>query len=734
MTASIDNLVVLFAATSGASGELLGSDEKEIIQLVWQVVDLANKKTGQLNEVFVRPKHLELTDECKAESGITEETITAAEPLENALNQFSQRLSIEANGAPVCLCTDGQLHIRQVIHPEASSKNIMLPESFYSFFDLRKEFKKNVPSSANLKDLDIQVMADYLNVTTDSSANTPAAVKVQTIASIVLELISDPHCHSFSQPERVNEKFETGTCSKMERVDDDTVIRARGLPWQSSDQDIARFFRGLNIAKGGAALCLNAQGRRNGEALVRFVSEEHRDLALQRHKHHMGARYIEVYKATGEDFLKIAGGTSNEVAHFLSKENQVIVRMRGLPFTATADDVLVFFSPSCPITGGKDGILFVKYPDGRPTGDAFVLFSCEEYAQNALKKHKEILGKRYIELFKSTAAEVQQVLNRYTSAPLIPIAPAPIIPVLPQPPFVPPTAVRDCVRLRGLPYIATIEDILEFLGDFTADIRPHGVHMVLNQQGRPSGDSFIQMKSAERAFMTAQKCHKRTMKDRYVEVFQCSAEEMNIVLMGGTLNRNGLSPPPCKLRRLSPPSYTFPPPTAVMPADASALYQPQVILNPRPLQPPAFYPASAQVFMNYAAYYPSPPGSPTSLNYFHSPSNAPALGAQPGALVRMHGLTYNNGVKEILNIFQGYQYASEDGLVHSHDQARTLLAHPKERLKSPPESMALVNSLCGQPSSSEALMTLPALLSAKQPLPDRGPGALGGPFLDLQLL
>lgn len=41
-------------------------------------------------------------------------------------------------------------------------------------------------------------------------------------------------------------------------------------------------------------MCLNAQGRRNGEALVRFVSEEHRDLALQRHKHHMGNRYIEV--------------------------------------------------------------------------------------------------------------------------------------------------------------------------------------------------------------------------------------------------------------------------------------------------------------------------------------------------------------------------------------------------------------------------------------------------------
>lgn len=100
---------------------------------------------------------------------------------------------------------------------------------------------------------------------------------------------------------------------------------------------------------------------------------------------------------------------------FLSREDQIIVRMRGLPFTATHEQVLAFFSPedglkeTCPVSGGRDGILFVHYPDRRPTGDAFVLFACEEHAQCALRKHKEILGRRYIELFKSTAAEVQQV-------------------------------------------------------------------------------------------------------------------------------------------------------------------------------------------------------------------------------------------------------------------------------------------------------------------------------------
>lgn len=106
-----------------------------------------------------------------------------------------------------------------------------------------------------------------------------------------------------------------------------------------------------------------------------------------------------------------AAGTSNEVTQFLSKENQVIIRMRGLPFTATPQEVLSFLGSESPVTDGAEGLLFVKYPDGRPTGDAFVLFSCEEYAQNALKKHKQILGKRYIELFRSTAAEVQQVRN-----------------------------------------------------------------------------------------------------------------------------------------------------------------------------------------------------------------------------------------------------------------------------------------------------------------------------------
>uniref|UniRef100_A0A8C9T0P6 Epithelial splicing regulatory protein 2 n=1 Tax=Scleropages formosus TaxID=113540 RepID=A0A8C9T0P6_SCLFO len=673
MASHSDTLVVFFGATAGANGGKLGSDEREIILLVWQIVDLHEKKVGKLHRRLVKPDLLEVTEECKEETGLAVDELCNAEPLDRVLHQFQQCVASELKSmgrSSYTLCVTGPLLIRQALHPEASKKNLVLPDSFYSFVDLRVEFNRCCPNAGPVKEAvewrPTRVLLRGVSLRNDSSSET------------ALRCAAD---HKFTSLETVKHKFESGACSKTEPVDSETVIRARGLPWQSSDQDIARFFKGLNIAKGGVALCLNAQGRRNGEALVRFVNSEHRDLALERHKHHMGSRYIEVYKATGEEFLKIAGGTSNEVAQFLSKENQVIIRMRGLPFTATPEDVLGFLGPESPVTDGSEGLLFVKYPDGRPTGDAFVLFSCEEYALHALKKHKQILGKRYIELFRSTAAEVQQVLNRYVSTPLISTLPPP-----------PAMVTRDCIRLRGLPYTAAIEDILEFMGEHTVDIKPHGVHMVLNQQGRPSGDAFIQMKSADRAFMMAQKCHKKMMKDRYVEVFQCSAEEMSFVLMGGTLNRSGLSPPPCKLPCLSPPTYAaFPSPAAVLPGDA-ALYQPPLLATPRPAQPLAhstaptlaYYPPQAhgQLYMNYTAYYPSfqgaemiaaahlemaliPPVSPSTVGYFAAPPGAVAAAVaaqpaapilpQPGALVRMQGLPYNTGVKEILSFFQGYQ-------------------------------------------------------------------------------
>lgn len=140
---------------------------------------------------------------------------------------------------------------------------------------------------------------------------------------------------------------------------------------------------------------------------------------------------------------------------------------------------------SCTVLDGAEGVLFVRKPDGRATGDAFVLFAEESDAPKALAKHRECIGSRYIELFRSTTAEVQQVLNRsmdpktYDPTPLI--AQLPQVPLLPQHIITSGTR-KDCIRLRGLPYEAQVEHILDFLGDYAKNIIFQGVHMVYNAQ------------------------------------------------------------------------------------------------------------------------------------------------------------------------------------------------------------------------------------------------------------
>ena len=67
-------------------------------------------------------------------------------------------------------------------------------------------------------------------------------------------------------------------------------------------------------------------------------------------------------------------------------------------------------------------------------------------------------------------------------APLLPcIPPVPPMAVIPQQLITAGTR-KDCIRLRGLPYEAQVEHILEFLGDHAKNIVYQGVHMVFNAQ------------------------------------------------------------------------------------------------------------------------------------------------------------------------------------------------------------------------------------------------------------
>ncbi|BFZ19205.1 hypothetical protein BsWGS_22244 [Bradybaena similaris] len=562
------------------------------------------------------------------------------------------------------------------------------------------------------------------------------------MSKILSRLLNDGH--TLGDPEVINENLEGGICSKNEYVSDGLVVRARGLPWQSSDQDIARFFKGLNIAKGGVALCLSPQGRRNGEALIRFESEEHRDLALKRHKHHIGQRYIEVYKASGKDFINVAGGNNSEAQAFLSRGGQTIIRMRGLPFTSTTQQVLEFFTRepnASEVLDGEEGILFVHYPDGRSTGDAFVLFSTEEESAKALKKHREMMGSRYIELFKSTTAEVQQVLNR-SMDPRNPEQPEQLTSVIAQlpVPIIPQSLItsgtrRDCIRLRNLPSAAQVTDILTFLGEFSQFIVYQGVHMVYTATGEASGEAFIQLDSEDAATLTAFNRHRRPMafanKKRIIDVIQCSGEDMSFVLTNGmptlsiplpsALSAPALPPPsPITLQRqiFSPeyflestvPQQSFMTSTSLATAGTfpyMSLTQPVPTAFPPAITPlpqrPTYYPSILY-------WYPAPPVSApmpqTPAISYYTPTPNTATGPYTGpCMIIMRGLPIHVTVQDIVNYFQGFPEVG-------------------------PECVTIQTNLEGKPNG-DALITFSSRLEAERAIVERSRRHLGNRFIEL---
>eukprot|EP01126_Amoeba_proteus_P015141 TRINITY_DN16733_c0_g3_i3.p1 TRINITY_DN16733_c0_g3~~TRINITY_DN16733_c0_g3_i3.p1 ORF type:complete len:168 (+),score=22.20 TRINITY_DN16733_c0_g3_i3:1274-1777(+) len=86
----------------------------------------------------------------------------------------------------------------------------------------------------------------------------------------------------------------------------------------------------------------------------------------------------------------------------------LIIKIRGLPWTATKQQIIQFFSD----------VLFLSYPaihitkdsSGRDSGEAYVELKHRDEVLLALKKHKNYLGSRWIEIFPSSLDEMSRSL------------------------------------------------------------------------------------------------------------------------------------------------------------------------------------------------------------------------------------------------------------------------------------------------------------------------------------
>ena len=137
---------------------------------------------------------------------------------------------------------------------------------------------------------------------------------------------------------------------------------------------------------------------------------------------YVGRRYIESVTASAVTFVTLSAlccrifealetDIASNAAYEMKGVAGYVLRLRGLPYSANRRDVEMFFE-GLDICKGEESVVFSVTSQGKPTGEAYVEFMNEQCQQEAMKKHKEHMGSRYIELFKSTKADLLQALQQ----------------------------------------------------------------------------------------------------------------------------------------------------------------------------------------------------------------------------------------------------------------------------------------------------------------------------------
>jgi len=179
--------------------------------------------------------------------------------------------------------------------------------------------------------------------------------------------------------------------------------------------------------------------------------------------------------------------------------NRWVVRMRGLPYRATRNDVETFFSDVdvVPVQ-----VCFAELRNGRSSGEALVEFDSKENIEKAFKKNKEnfLEHDRYIELFDSTPDAIDIVSGAKANIPVEKIC----------------DTNTSVVKMRGLPFTAGTKEVEDFLK--LKNLDPVRVHHVKDRIGRPAGMCYIELESKEDVDM-ALTLDRAFMGSRYVEVF-----------------------------------------------------------------------------------------------------------------------------------------------------------------------------------------------------------------------
>jgi len=187
----------------------------------------------------------------------------------------------------------------------------------------------------------------------------------------------------------------------------------------------------------------------------------------------------------------------------VDENGRFVLSVRGLSWTCTVEDVHEFF-------GHCDDIIVIHMvggSNGRSSGEALVEFATIQGYHRGIQRNNRTCNGRPVEVRQSSDRKLDRSLGR------IPL------------PKVPSNPMSYVIRMRGVPYEATIEDIEEFFGD----LQPLAIHIPRDSYGRPSGDAFVEFEKHEDGYQATYR-HRECLGHRYIEIFQSTIRELCVAM------------------------------------------------------------------------------------------------------------------------------------------------------------------------------------------------------------
>ncbi|XP_063683023.1 heterogeneous nuclear ribonucleoprotein F-like isoform X1 [Bolinopsis microptera] len=275
------------------------------------------------------------------------------------------------------------------------------------------------------------------------------------------------------------------------------IVKMSGMPFSASCEDVAKFLAGLDIKggrKNGVHITKDDSGRVSGECYVELTCKEDVEAAIRKDHQYMGERWVSVTEASNEAMVNDIS-KCDQIQQKLDDKGEFVIKVRGLPWSSNTEDIESFFG-GCNLKDDKESSIHIlRNSEGRLTGQAFIEFGDIESLNQGLGKNREHMGKRYLEVSRSSKDEMSRFTEKSNTV----------------------SKMREPVVLcRGLPFSATEEDVCSFFSGLEiADLQ-----MVYDTDGvRPMGKCFVQFGSVKDSEAAMAKFGEK-MSNRYIEIFQ----------------------------------------------------------------------------------------------------------------------------------------------------------------------------------------------------------------------